>query len=42
MKKLFDCIDRAAPELKNLWLRMAAIKTLSKDKSALDQGRAAG
>lgn len=37
MNKLFDLVDRAAPELKALWLRMGEIETPSNDKTALDQ-----
>ena len=37
MEKLFDCVDRAAPALKDLWLRMGAIETPSEDKPALDR-----
>ena len=37
MKKLFEIIDQAAPEIKKLWIRMAGIETPSADKAAVDQ-----
>lgn len=37
MKKLFEIIDQAAPEIKKLWIRMASIETPSADKAAVDQ-----
>ena len=37
MERLFNCVERAAPELKALWIRMGEIETPSKDKASLDR-----
>ena len=36
MNKLFDIIDKLAPEIKDLWVNMAMIETPSFDKASID------